>query len=888
MNLIYCNLKPGKHIRLRYNPELILAFIMFLLEIGTAAQGDNHAGDAQILYEQNTGAATISETIYIQTSKDIYETGEDLWFKAYILNSHYLIPSSISKILCLQLINENNNQPVWQEKYEINNSFSHGHVFIDSDLPEGNYLLTAYTGNSISWSQAEYKNTKRIIIREEIGRGFTFDASFSKSGYTNNDEIIINIKAMSYQNNPLTVDITATLLKGDQILKSIKSTTKENGTKSLSFNAKYTEPGVSVKIALEHETAEKTIVLKVPFESENSVQFNVFPEGGYLIDGIKASVAFKAVGSDGKPLDVMGSIIENGREIIQFESMHDGMGSFVFTPDIEKNYKVKLLKPDIDSLWDMPEIIETGVSLQLEEQNNRYLFFKISQNDTSSNRIITLKAQQRGIVQFITSGNLKDELNIKIPTREFTGQGIVEFTLYDMDSHPLAERLVYVHPEKKIYIETTLSNETYGTREKAKLHIKLTNEYGDPVVAHLGISVFDKAYLNSADTKNIFSHCYLSSEIRGNIHNPAYYFDSTNNDRFEVLDLLLLTQGWRRYIWANINPELKGRDFHKVFTDSVKGFMFPTRRIKRAGVANKLILAYYPEINEEEHLLITDAQGVFYLQPAHFKMGQGGYVYLNPLGNEKYQYKITLESTFDSINKYNNEVNIWYPSDIALENPPEENSMYYPGSGYIALDEVAVIAKATSQHRDKYIGHLNDLINAEFTDHYVCPHGYLTGNYKAFESDHWCDPPDSLKRKPVEGELVSLFKYVDNNNDGIVKTKAEWIIEDVKYEYPKMTAEEILELKNLYRIQGLYGAREFYSPNYDKEKNTGSIPDFRNTLLWAPNVLTDEDGTATIDFFCSDIYTDFIVNIEGVSGDGRLGSGNTEFKVLKLEPFEWE
>jgi len=59
------------------------------------------------------------EAAYIQTSKDIYETGEDLWFKVYLLNSSTLRPSELSKTLYLQLVKEDTKKTVWQEMYGI-------------------------------------------------------------------------------------------------------------------------------------------------------------------------------------------------------------------------------------------------------------------------------------------------------------------------------------------------------------------------------------------------------------------------------------------------------------------------------------------------------------------------------------------------------------------------------------------------------------------------------------------------------------------------------------------------------------------------------------------------------------------------------------------------
>lgn len=96
----------------------------------------------------------------------------------------------------------------------------------------------------------------------------------------------------------------------------------------------------------------------------------------------------------------------------------------------------------------------------------------------------------------------------------------------------------------------------------------MSDENGKPVRAHLGLSLFDVAYRNEAFPENMLSYCYLSTEIRGNIHNSAYYFDEANKDRQQALDLLLLTQGWRRYVWDKdstlvslpfLSDEIQGR-----------------------------------------------------------------------------------------------------------------------------------------------------------------------------------------------------------------------------------------------------------------------------------------------------------------------------------------
>ena len=98
--------------------------------------------------------------------------------------------------------------------------------------------------------------------------------------------------------------------------------------------------------------------------------------------------------------------------------------------------------------------------------------------------------------------------------------------------------------------------------------VRILDEAGNPVQAHLGLSLFDRTYQNELNPENMLSYCHLSTEIKGNIHNPAYYFDSNNKDRLAAFDLLLLTQGWRRYVWEKADSATLADCF---LSDEIKG-----------------------------------------------------------------------------------------------------------------------------------------------------------------------------------------------------------------------------------------------------------------------------------------------------------------------------
>lgn len=736
-----------------------------------------------------------SELVYIQTSKGIYETGEDLWFKAYLLDAHYFIPSALSQTLYLQMVNEKSGKAVWQEKYEIKNGFADGHVFLQDSLSEGGYLLEAYTGHSFFNDSTAFYATRKITLRKDMN-----------------------------PRPPVTVDLNrAFYKKGDPI------------------------------------------------------QFDLFPEGGNLVAGLPSNLAFKAVNIDGNPLDVTGTLFEDNIPLLEFKSTHAGMGGLNFIPLTGKKYHIRLSTPQTDSTFLLSEVYPEGITLRLAGRDKEYLEFIVSQSPGQEKRTIYLRGQLRGVVCCMATGVLNKELKIKIPLKEFPGQGIAEFTLFNENQVPVAERLVYVNPDKNLYIDAKLSKDKYETRQKATLKIKVTDQNGQPVVANLGVSVYDKLYQNQRDPKTILTHCYLSSQLKGKIYDPVWYFDNRNKGREEALDLLLLTQGWRRYVWGEENLKTYWEAKQPVIFDGTEGEVHATRKQKKAPVVEQFVMAFNPEENKNSDLIITDSTGRFTVAPVHLKTWQGGYVYLKPLGPPEFEPRISLTDPFQTIDAIRKFKEINYPLPNSADTAKEMVAHpYVVGSlNEIELGEVMVVGKKINPFRGKYMGHLDSLAKLDLCTDYECSEGCseLNCQFHTIDKSH----------KPVEGKEyckrigVNLEKgYYTGDECGII------------YHYPKYTEEQLLKMNNLSRVKAYYIHREFCQPNYDKGSDDYFSPDSRNTLLWAPSVVTNEKGEATLEFFCSDINTSFVGKIEGVSGEGLLGSKDVEFTVLKMKPFKWE
>jgi hypothetical protein len=373
--------------------------------------------------------------IYLQTSKGVYETGEDLWFIGYVMDAQYLIPSALDTTLYVQLFEENSMKTIAQEKYFINNGFVNGHFLIRDTIPPGNYLLTAFSPNSFTNTDSEFKAFKKIAILQRI--------------------------------------------------KQTKTVTNTEKDKEVSQSA-----------------------LKKKIEK---IQFDLLPESGNLVNGINCNIAFKAVNDHGLPIEVNGMVYEDNKAILSLKSLHDGMGKFSITPSIDKKYHVKL--DGTDSIFKFPSVLEQGLVLQkLAKTDKSVKFLIIKTKELILDKVI-ISVQIRSKVCAVYNGVVKnDSLAFDISTEKLP-QGIAEITVYDETGKPIAERLVYVNQNQKLNIKTQINKNSFNKKEKVELDIKVTDHIGNPVVAHLGLSVYDALYENPKYALDIISYTHLQTQL---------------------------------------------------------------------------------------------------------------------------------------------------------------------------------------------------------------------------------------------------------------------------------------------------------------------------------------------------------------------------------------
>ena len=324
--------------------------------------------------------AVAQDFLYLMPSKEINETGEYLFFKAYLIDRQTFALSNRSRTLYLQLRSASDSI-VWSEKYYLENGRGNGIVYIGDDWPQGEYFMEGYTKSSFTSDSTQAMRPRKIMVVDRVAQ--------------------LSTMAMQEADN-------------DSVNKST---------------------------------------------SHHS--FDLFPEGGHLIDGIYSVVAFKATYGNGIPEDVSGKVYENGKVIAAIKCLHDGMGRFSFTPKAGRNYKVVL---NDGRTIPFPAVEHEGFSLRVLKNNTKEITLIISDSDTTTHNF-SITAKLNGNLCCNASGTVSGSKLVRLPKEYFPQQGIAEITLLDGDGRPVAERLVYVNPDKMLNITALPGKEQYDRRK---------------------------------------------------------------------------------------------------------------------------------------------------------------------------------------------------------------------------------------------------------------------------------------------------------------------------------------------------------------------------------------------------------------------------------------
>jgi len=285
-----------------------------------------------------------------------------------------------------------------------------------------------------------------------------------------------------------------------------------------------------------------------PNDKDKSFTVRFFPEGGRLVKGIQSIVAFEADTREKGKVDIEGVIrSESGEQLALLQTLHDGMGYFAYCPG-EKSAKAEVVYEGKKYTFTLPEVLPSGYTLRVD---NRQDLLEVSVARSSLELADTLalfvSSQGRPYTYEIVDFNGRSTQRFRIPAKDLPS-GVVQLTLLTKKGNTLCERFCYLMPKDGLQIESVADKALYKPYDWINCRIKLVDAQKRPLQTNFSVAVRDG--LNSDYQEfdnNIYTDLLLTSDLKGYIHQPGYYFAEQTAGRRKMLDILLLVRGWRKY-----------------------------------------------------------------------------------------------------------------------------------------------------------------------------------------------------------------------------------------------------------------------------------------------------------------------------------------------------
>ncbi len=319
----------------------------------------------------------------------------------------------------------------------------------------------------------------------------------------------------------------------------------------------YFEQTISIGSVHNQKVMEISTARIKTINGKADIQF--FAEGGNLVGGIRSKIAFKAIGVNGLGIDAKGIVVDNsGREVTNFTSAHLGMGYFYLEPEAGKTYKANITFADgTQNIVDLPLADAKGIALSINNDSLPKATAKIE-----ANPVYFKENKGKDYTLLIYSGGHATTVTVKLDSmllhldilKKRLRTGITRVTLFSQTNEPLAERLIFVQNFDQLNLNLNCDKQVYAVREKVNIKLHAENRADSAVVGHFSVSVIDedKVPVDENTETTILTNFLLTSDLKGTVEQPNYYFTNVNNEKFKELDLIMLTHGYRKFEWKQV------------------------------------------------------------------------------------------------------------------------------------------------------------------------------------------------------------------------------------------------------------------------------------------------------------------------------------------------
>ena len=887
----------------------------FLLSLPIFSQENNKAIDL-----------SVAEKIYLQLHSNAYAMDQDIWFKAIVTGTENHMPSNLSRLLYVDLIGPNSHIEA-HRLVKLTQGIGQGAFELNRDMPQGRYMIRAYT----QWNR-------------NFGDDFIFRAYVDLyAPNQNNKNPIEGFSVVKKEDGRWTL----TGLLRPQVLGSESERQlqvyldwgKDKDTITVNRKGRDLYPLVYevpenldwVRLTLDTEQGPrhtKTIVLDTP-----PLDLQFFPEGGEIIQGFRNKIGFKAVGLDGKGKQVQGDVLDDkGQKVASFKSNHLGMGFFFVEADSTSTYNAKIVYSDsleTEVTYPLPKVVSKGSILSVGRAKDK---IRIQVESNYLNDRVFIKASCRGTDYYLMEGPLREgRLSYHLPSSKLP-EGVIVFTLMDEERIPVAERLYFNESEHdRLDISLSTDKKHYGRKEATKLDIEVSGKGSAPTTTDLSILAINKEHWHQGKGETIRSYFLLTSELRGELEEPDYYFREDGPTNYNDLDALLLTQGWRRY--KHPIRRQGGRFYWPQQALEIKGTLrtgFPKRELVNGADISLVTFGEAPSFYAQE----TDSMGRFHflLDDAYGKRMK---VLLNSKDQEgkKTNYTILMDTLNRPKVEYEPIISVEKVDPVAQavvkaqKERQKTEAIFDSLYGVTQLDEVVVEGYRLTPERQKaykQFGEPDVVIEGDVLRSKEKKWSYGLYSILMFEygdqvtieqfSDgfmlaHVIGGRGEPTLLVVDGKLLTKeeYEFVPQMPPGIVESVeiikyAKFFVKQYLTVFPETDPLEAPTLGHIISVYtkggvGIHGTdrpapgtmestieifspeKEFYAPKYDRPAEDNQKPDLRSLIHWAPSIRTDQNGRASVSFYNGDVAGDYIIVVEAISKDGRIGYQEKKYTV---------
>ncbi len=641
-------------------------------------------------------------------------------------------------------------------------------------------------------------------------------------------------------------------------------------------------------------------------ENRPALNLQFFPEGGNMLAGMRNKIGVKAVTSDGFGANLAGQIINQNKEKVAiFNTEHAGMGAFALLPQPGEKYTaIVTLANGEEKSFNLPDVVESGFIFAVNTINENLGVRVGASKDKIGGKEMFVVAQANGVTygSFAFTPNQQNS-TANIPLKNFP-TGIVNFTLFNSESQAIAERLVFVNHRDQLNIAVN-NNANPSVKSKAELDLKVSDISGNLVDGNFSVAITDmgKVPFEEDDQTTILSNLLLSSDLKGYIEKPNYYFNNTNPDKERQLDNLLLTQGWRRFVWQDIatakepditfRPELTLEISGKITNEF--GKPLPKARVNLISLTPGLFLKLDT---------ISDAKGNFVFD--RLELPDSANLMIQAKSGKDFK---GINVVLDKSPKIT--ANQIFGNTVNITTYLESTKTRFEELDKLNMIDKGILLKTVTINKQKNLTpplNIKNSANASASADQVVKEEQLVKEFNIF----------TVFTK-IPGVMVKQGKYIYRTRaprslmgenppmlliiDGVQINQAEMPdfletinprdlagIEVLTSDYntsvlgPDASGGAVYittksgrgapsAATNTARIKdaGFSTKKEFYVPNYDDPKTDKQMLDLRSTIYWNPNVNTDIKGLAKFNFFNAGMPGTYQVTVEGMDAFGNLG-----------------